>query len=1283
MHGIERYRMESLRQLFVTRSRVLAKHVESGFRRLVDSANMGSEAPEEPIQNLLEYDNEVDLRNDLPSRFSLLEESHFPLFISFDKLCSLIEEDIREDERQQGRRVRSTSQPTIIGYKEFKEIYWPLLNRSNRLGLNSSLVYSEILGVIKGYSEVMGCTDGFLSQEQYVSGSIAHKVTAHLDDKAKAQIYSMFESYRKLKSTRFELDQADRFKAPEKFELTVNYRSHEGIVGFAASIVDGLYSIFPGSLDRLDRETADDKSADLLPVVLTGTSPDVSEFESFLSKITSSLGAQQAILVRSEELAEQLSLRVSRFCPILTITNSKGLEFDDILLYNFFTDSDSPSDWRFVHGLQTAARWNERDPTPSLSLCNELKLLYVAYLLHISLTATRSSNFGYFKNLSQLGQWLRWLTGATDFDVGASDPTQWIQKGREYFANEMYKLAAGCFKRGGNEAETDYRIAMAYDQMSSAKLEMLRTDTEVTRSRLRAAAQELGDCANLVRGQSTRHLWFHAATCLGMAHRTLESADAFVNAELYDRAIRTLLDSNHVKRGAKILQAHGHNLEPRVREELLDDCRKRLFENYEYEALPPLFDNLDHELSFAREHAYQQQRTYLLEFHERFDQLARVHLEEKSLVTALDWFLRAFGHYQLVSSLDEGAGVVVNYAEWIFTLEGKKSRQELEQLETMIKKLLQHEAQLEPRHRKAVRIVTRITPKQPVEKFYLQLHLFKTMIHGPITSRLIGDWDEKDSEEKLRRALILHEVLRDMTWLSGRVLSAIVSRLNAWESYNTIISKIVEAAEPSRLVAARRLFGFKPPSSDLHSSTSYIVAEGSLVAQYAAKYRVTPQRNAHNELLVPAWRVDQILKAEYRAYLSDKLHEIYSGLVRPGRASLYIFKPRLRSTSFQGPALHAVTSDPGFKDRLGVTALALDTFAPVCHAPFKAKPSRTNPSILQLWVRHLFDIVYPATGIFEEFTSPGQSSYQGARACVRQFLIDTSSADLSTFIIVNSLATQLELHSPNTDSILHPDLRIFSENRLLEKYMIDAFFDWKEVHGLTVVNFGLRSVNVQSLGKSCALNEPSFSEILQSEESLDAAVLVHLVEAITCETLYHMRAMHPSPSYGFSELILPYSWAKLLAKRYANSQIVRDTSSLEVFLEVISRISDGLGDRKSVIINSHSAPQELSANLMDSLIHVLAGNPYERMGGAIYRRCGFYCDTEGPDGANHVARFEFVADSESCLQMLCETFNHETLVGLAHEDQVPIIWGGYPDILVIPFTEPAALTNLLLKSLRS
>jgi hypothetical protein len=87
-----------VRQMFVTRSRVLAQHVEATYLGLVESTTVASKSPEElkemarqsrenPDRALVEFDSEIDLRNDLPERFTLLQDSNFPLFISFDKVC--------------------------------------------------------------------------------------------------------------------------------------------------------------------------------------------------------------------------------------------------------------------------------------------------------------------------------------------------------------------------------------------------------------------------------------------------------------------------------------------------------------------------------------------------------------------------------------------------------------------------------------------------------------------------------------------------------------------------------------------------------------------------------------------------------------------------------------------------------------------------------------------------------------------------------------------------------------------------------------------------------------------------------------------------------------------------------------------------------------------------------------------------------------------------------------------------------------------------------------------
>jgi hypothetical protein len=87
------------RQLFVTQSRVLAGKVEEYFSKLMESLATASYSPRELAnlaknkqvmreeEGLVDLDDEINWRNDLPERFSLLERKHFPLFITFDGVC--------------------------------------------------------------------------------------------------------------------------------------------------------------------------------------------------------------------------------------------------------------------------------------------------------------------------------------------------------------------------------------------------------------------------------------------------------------------------------------------------------------------------------------------------------------------------------------------------------------------------------------------------------------------------------------------------------------------------------------------------------------------------------------------------------------------------------------------------------------------------------------------------------------------------------------------------------------------------------------------------------------------------------------------------------------------------------------------------------------------------------------------------------------------------------------------------------------------------------------------
>ena len=88
------------RQLFVTQSRMLADKVEEYFIKLLQSLVLASKT-EGGISELLkrqknreeaglvDQDEAVNWREDIPQRFSDLEDSHFPMFITFDKVrCS-------------------------------------------------------------------------------------------------------------------------------------------------------------------------------------------------------------------------------------------------------------------------------------------------------------------------------------------------------------------------------------------------------------------------------------------------------------------------------------------------------------------------------------------------------------------------------------------------------------------------------------------------------------------------------------------------------------------------------------------------------------------------------------------------------------------------------------------------------------------------------------------------------------------------------------------------------------------------------------------------------------------------------------------------------------------------------------------------------------------------------------------------------------------------------------------------------------------------------------------
>ena len=125
----------------------------------------------------------------------------------------------------------------------------------------------------------------------------------------------------------------------EPLKLTINYRSHCGILKLAGSIIDLIRGFFKDSIDHLP----DDKGMFPGPMPVFLDSCKEEDLSLLLSTnkrecTVIEFGAHQVILVQSKEAKDKLP-DILKGAIILTIFEAKGLEFDDVLLYNFFTDS--------------------------------------------------------------------------------------------------------------------------------------------------------------------------------------------------------------------------------------------------------------------------------------------------------------------------------------------------------------------------------------------------------------------------------------------------------------------------------------------------------------------------------------------------------------------------------------------------------------------------------------------------------------------------------------------------------------------------------------------------------------------------------------------------------------------------------------------------------------------------------------------------------------------------------------------------------------------------------
>ncbi|XP_042981748.1 uncharacterized protein LOC122311306 isoform X1 [Carya illinoinensis] len=248
------------------------------------------------------------------------------------------------------------------------------------------------------------------------------------------------------------------------FHLSQNFRTHDGVLKLAHSVIELLYHFFPQSIDVLEPENS----------LVYGEAPILLESGSNKNAIITifgnsgnsgasivGFGAEQVILVRDDFAQKEVSKYVGKQALVLTIVECKGLEFQDVLLYNFFGSSPLKNKWRVISEyMKEYDLLNSTSPstfsTKHNVLCSELKQLYVA------ITRTRQRlwicenteefckpMFDYWKKkcLVQVRQLDDSLAQAMQV---ASSSEEWRSRGMKLYHDCNYEIATMCFERAGD-----------------------------------------------------------------------------------------------------------------------------------------------------------------------------------------------------------------------------------------------------------------------------------------------------------------------------------------------------------------------------------------------------------------------------------------------------------------------------------------------------------------------------------------------------------------------------------------------------------------------------------------------------------------------------------------------------------------------------------------------------------------------------------------------------------------------------------------------------------------
>ncbi|KAG2070632.1 hypothetical protein BDR04DRAFT_1076404 [Suillus decipiens] len=740
--------MPKPRQIFVTKSKVLATKVEEYFTKLLESLALAGYTLQELAkmkahnvqEGLVDLDDLPESLTNIPTKYSELEDKHFPLFVTFDRLAKMIAADILSKDVPETRDSAglffnvddADAHDCFVAYDVFANQYWPHFPQNLTKNLNPWLVFSEFMGIVKGSEHALTCPEGVLDRANYLC--LPHRSNPNFANQ-RGILYDIFEIYTKIKRQRRHHDVADRTHAilkvlrsqrfpgqqidylyvdeaqdnllidalflrqlcrnpdglfwagdtaqtisagssfrfddlkaflyrveqqntsvnsagaylhpPTMFQLAINYRSHGGIVNCAHSVIELITEFWPNTIDSLRPEKG--VVDGLKPVFFTGWDKDTVRYEQFLFGASGShieFGAQQCILVRDDAARQKLREQVGEVGLIMTLYESKGLEFNDVLLYNFFEDSVVDlSRWRIVLNLvegQGHAPKFDRDEARYAGVCSELKLLYVG------ITRARKNMWIVDKSDKSDPMRIFWssrnqvqnCTPGTDVPhlAVSSTPEEWASFGRSLFSHKRYSQAIHCFERANLHHEV--KVCEAYQLREVARSGVGVVPLSNQKRAFNVAADAFAGCGATATGNQKLQYYRNSADCYVRAEDDLKAAEAYLNAQEFEQAAKRYRKAGRFDKTLHVINDHGMNIPEETTTELWTVCRLFYCSRSNTQAPLRLFSTFEKELEFLEDCDLDFARASLLESHSRYYEAAELHLSENRPLEAVRAFIK-------------------------------------------------------------------------------------------------------------------------------------------------------------------------------------------------------------------------------------------------------------------------------------------------------------------------------------------------------------------------------------------------------------------------------------------------------------------------------------------------------------------------------------------------------------------------------------------------------------------------------------------------------------------